>query len=316
MDTPSQESGELTVAAGAAAFAALLEPESPESTPAVDTEVDPPKKEEESPEGEAETNAQEEGDSPPVTIKVDGKDVTLTAEQIAEAYKSGLRQEDYTKKTMAAADARRESEAATQKAQAERAIYAQNLTKMAAQLEGALQQQARIDWDALLASDPVEFLKQQHLSNQRQAALAQNMREQQALSEQFQKETAEHNQRTLQTQQQELLAKLPAWKDEAKAKTEREALKAYLKGEGYDDAAINSIQDHKAVILGRKAMLYDQMMAKAQAAAKKVSNIPARVERPGVSVERNALDKRTAAMQRLGKTGRVEDAAAVFASLL
>ena len=62
-------------------------------------------------------------------------------------------------------------------------------------------------------------------------------------------------------------------------------------------------------------MLYDQMMSKAQAAAKKVSTLPTKVERPGVAAEAPGLDKRTSAYQKLAKSGKVEDAAAIFASM-
>jgi hypothetical protein len=62
-------------------------------------------------------------------------------------------------------------------------------------------------------------------------------------------------------------------------------------------------------------MLYDQMIAKASVAAKKVAAAPQRVER-SAGGESNALDKRTAAFQRLQKTGRPEDAAGLFAQFL
>jgi len=312
-DTPQGEPGDLTLDSAAAAFSALINPPDKDETTKVDTEVDPPE-----PEKPAESNAIDEGGDAPITIEVDGKQVTLTKAQLADAYKNGLRQDDYTKKTMTLAEQRKAAEAETSKAQQERQTYAQNLVKMAAQLEGAIQAQDKIDWDALLTQDPVEFLKQKHLFDQRQAALQSNQQEQQKLAQQFQAEQAEGLKTHLLKEQQALLAKLPDWKDEAKAKSERDALKAYLSKEyGYDESAINGITDHRAVILGRKAMLYDQMMAKAQAAAKKVQNLPTKVERPGVSnVERNPLDGRSAAMQRHSKVGSVESAAAVFSSLL
>jgi hypothetical protein len=313
VDTPETESSELDMNSAAAAFGALLDPEPPKEEEAtkVDTEVDPPKED-----PEAEANEVEEGADAPITITVDGKQITLTPEQIAEAYKSGLRQSDYTQKTMAAAEERKAAEAERSKAQQERVTYAQNLQKMQAQLEGALQQQAKIDWDALIETNPVEALRQQHLQSQRQAALQENAREQARLTEQFQAEQAKALQTHLATQQQQLLAKLPEWKDEAKAKSERDALKSYLRDQGYGDSDVDNINDHRAVILGRKAMLYDQMMAKAAAAAKKVANAPTKVERPGVASDRNPLDGRTAAMRQLSKTGSIEDATKAFASIL
>lgn len=315
-DTPQGEPGELNIDGAAKAFSDFLDPPKEEvKDEKVDTEIDP-KPAEAEPEPVAEPNSQEEGADAPITVEVDGKQVTLTKAEIAEHYKNGLRQQDYTRKTMETAEQRKTAEVEIQKAQQERAAYAQNLSKMAAQLEGALEAQSKIDWNDLLERDPVEFLKQKHLFDQRQAAFQQNQQEQSRLAEQNQAEQAKNLRTHLQTQQQELLAKLPEWKDEAKAKSEREALKSHLIERGYTAQEVDGINDHKAVLLARDAMLYRQMMAKAQAAAKQVKNLPTKVERPGVSGETNALDGRTAAMKRLTKSGSIDDAARVFATLL
>ena len=311
LDTPQGEPGEMDLDAAADAFAALDAPQAEE--PKKEAEPEAPAEEDAK---EPEDNAQEEGADAPITIEVDGKQVTLTKEQLAEAYKKGLRQADYTQKTMAVAEQRKAAEAERQKAQEERQTYAQNLSKMAAQLEGALQQQEKTDWNALLESDPVEFLKQKHLYDQRQAALQRNQQEQQVLAQRIQADAAEALRSHLTQQQEALLAKLPEWKDEAKAKSEREAIKAYLSEQGFEQDAIDGITDHRAVILGRKAMLYDQMMAKAKVAAKKVANLPTKVVQSGTGNTTNPLDGRTRAMRQLSKTGSIDDAAAAFATLL
>jgi hypothetical protein len=313
-DTPSSESS-LDTNSAAAAFASLIDPSPDEGLPKVDTEIDLKEKT-----AEPEAPAEPPEDPPEalddgVEVEIDGKPVRLTKEQIAEAYKSGLRQADYTKKTMEASDVKKAAQAELGKAQADRAQYADNLQRMAVQLETVLQAQQQTDWNALLDNDPVEYLKQQHLFQQRQAAYQQNTQQRQVVASQMQAEQAKSQSEYIQIQQQELLAKLPAWKDATKASAERDALKSYLKTEGYDDASITGISDHKAVLLARKAMLYDQMMTKASAAAKKVATLPAKVERPGVQ-ENSSLDKRGSQFARLGKTGRVEDAAKLFTSFL
>ena len=313
MDNPSSESSNSPLDTNQAAevFAAMLDPKEPEKAPQVDTEIEA--------KAEPEVTAEPEVDAPlegsKVTIEVDGKTVELTQEQIAEAYKNGLRQADYTKKTMEAAEQRKAADAAIVQAQQERQAYATNLQKMAAQLEGALTEQQRIDWNALLESDPVEYLKQQHLYQQRQAALQQNQQQQRLVFEQQQAEQKANFERHVSTQREELLAKLPAWKDAKKAQAERDAIKSYLVAEGYSQKDVDNVADHRAVVMARKAMLYDQMVSKAQTAAKKVATLPQKVERPGVS-ESNNVDKRSSAFQRLSKSGSVEDAARVFASIL
>jgi hypothetical protein len=315
LDNPAAESSDLSVDDAAKAFASLIDPEPPkeEDPPKVDTEVDPPKEEELK---EPEPNAAEEGDDAPLTIEVDGKQITLTKEQIAEAYKNGLRQSDYTQKTMAVAEQRKAAEAETAKAREERARLSQELQRTQTLLEGAIEQQSKIDWPALIESNPVEALRQQHLLQQRQAALKEANDAQARLAQQIQSDQLKAYQSHLATQQEQLLAKLPEWKDEAKATTERAALKSYLREQGFEESDVNAISDHRAVILGRKAMLYDQMMAKAKAAAKKVENVPTKVVRPGVPNEGNTLDGRTQAMRRHAKEGSIESAAAAFAQIL
>lgn len=316
MDNPSAESSTsaLDVNSAAAAFANLLD------APEVDKEQEP---QAEAPEVTTEAEAdpveveaeQPADDGEKVTIEVDGKTVELTKAELADAYKNGLRQSDYTKKTMEVAEQRKAAEAEIAKAREEREAYAINLSKISAQLEGALQEQSQIDWQSLLESDPVEYLKQQHLYQQRQAALQANWQEQNRLAEAAKAEQAQYRQAYLAQQQEALLAKLPDWKDANKAQAEKAAIANFLKETGFEDELISQITDHRQVLIARDAMLYRQMMQKASAAAKKVAAAPQRVVKPGVG-ESPRVDGRSSAMQRLGKSGRVEDAAAVFASFL
>ena len=286
----------------------------PEREAAVEPEAAPPEASAEpaqQPEAAAEPQAQEP--EPTVTIKIDGKDVEVPLSELKNGYQ---RQADYTRKTMEVSEQRKAAEAQIAQAQQERQAYAANLQRMQAQLEGALQeQQQKVNWEELLQSDPVEYLKQQHQAQARQAQLSQVYAEQQRVAALQQAEQAQARQSYLAQQQDELLAKLPDWKDESKAKAEKTALRDYLLESGYDRQTVDTITDAKAVLLARKAMLYDQMVGKASAAAKKVSALPQRVERPGQG-ENPGLDRRSSAFQKLSKSGRAEDAAALFATIL
>lgn len=316
MDNPSTESSTpLNIDGAASAFAELLEPSQEVEREKEGAAADPEAQANEDAEPVAEEDAQPDDGSDEVTIEVDGKSVTLKKSELADAYKNGLRQSDYTKKTMEVAEQRRAAEAEIAQARAEREAYATNLSKMAAQLEGALEQQSAINWQELLESDPVEYLRQQNLYQQRQAAYQKTQQAQAQLMEIAQAEQAQMLQATLAQQQEELLAKLPEWRDASKAKAEKAAIADYLRGQGFEASAINNINDHRAVLMARKAMLYDQMVGKANAAAKKVAAAPQRVVTPGSSGQ-TRIDGRSSAMQRLGKSGRVEDAAAVFASFI
>lgn len=311
MDNPSQEpsNSPLNVDGAAAAFADILEPQDPAPTEAQPTEAA-------APQAEPAEEATETPEVEMVEIDVDGYKVALPKDKAEKLEAERLMQADYTKKTMAAAEERKAAQAQSQQALQERQAYAQNLSRMQAQLEGALAEQNQsVNWQQLLETDPQQYLQQKHLWEQRQAALQQNYARQQHIASIHQAEQAQRFQSHIQSQQQELLAKLPEWKDESKAKADKAALREYLLSQGYDEQSVNSVAEAKAVVIARKAMLYDQMISKAQVATKKVATLPTKVERPGVGVN-PGLDKRSSAFQKLSKSGSVNDAAAVFASLL
>lgn len=310
MDNPATESSApLTIDGAAATFSAILEqPAQADETPEVENTAEPA--------AEPVTDAEQEAsadDDPTVTIKIDGKDVPVKLSELKNGYQ---RQADYTRKTMEVSEQRKAAEAQIAQAVQERQAYAQNLQRMQVQLEGALaQQQQSINWQQLLETDPQRYLQERHLAEQRQAALQQNYAAQQQLAAIRQAEEARSLQSHLEEQSQRLVELIPALKDEAQAKATKTAIRDYLIKQGYDEQSVNNVADARAVVLAHKAMQYDAMVAKANAAAKKVGNLPTKVERPGTG-DNPSLDKRTSAFQRLSKSGRVEDAAAVFSSLL
>jgi hypothetical protein len=293
------------------AFSKLLNPVAEEATEevteeAVETEAE-----------EVETESEDEAEEQPgekVTIEVDGKTVELTPEQIAEVYKNGLRQADYSRKTMEVAEQRKAAEAEIAKASQERAEYQQKLHAYAIQLEGALNEQSQINWQDLIDNDPVEYLKQQHLYNQRQAALAQAQNEQGRLAQLQEQEQRQRYTEYLNAQKQELLANLPAWKDESKAAAEKAEMRQFLVSQGFTEQDVAEVVDYRHVLLIRDAMQFRKLLKDAPAAAKKVTQAPVKAERTGVSSIGN--DKNRDAVKAFKKTGRESDAIEAFKSLI
>lgn len=310
MDTQATESSNtpLDVNQAANAFLEILDPKEPEENQEAETPVEETQQDEAEPETEESEVEQPET----ITIKVDGKDVEVTLDELKKGYQ---RQADYTRKTMEVSETRKAAEAEAAQLRAERQQYAQKLNEQQVVLQAVLQDQQNIDWQTLLDSDPMEYLKQRDLLERRQQAYQANIAEQQRLFQYQQAEHAQQLQQFIAQQQEAVINKLPDWKDEGKAKAEKLAIREFLKNEGFEDGEISNVTDHRTVILARKAMLYDQMIGKAKAAAKKVENLPQKVQRPG-SGQNVSVDKRGQAFQRLQKSGKVEDAAAVFASIL
>ena len=159
MDNPSTESSTspLNVDGAAAAFADILTPkdaqanEEAQQTEAAATQEEPAREATETPDEMVE-------------IDVDGYKVALPKDKAAKLEAERLMQADYTKKTMAAAEERKAAQAESQRALQERQAYAQNLTRMQAQLEGALAEQNQsVNWQQLLETDPQQYLQQKHL---------------------------------------------------------------------------------------------------------------------------------------------------------
>ena len=320
MDNPSTESSAALDAHGAAeAFGAFLGgDDAPEQKGAANVASD------DTPEAAAEKIAAEEaageekpedgegGEPQKFTIKVDGKDVQLTADEVAEHYKNGLRQADYTKKTMEAAETRKTAEAEAQKARQQRDEYATKLQGFKNQADYELQTLASQLTNELLESDPVEYLRIERTARERQAQILQAQQELGQIDEQRKHEKAEADRLAIQDQQEKLLAKIPEWKDPAKLKDGLAKLSEYLAKEGYSDDSAD-LPRHLQITLAHRAMQYDALMARAKEAAKKVAAAPVKVERPGNAEGLKPGDGRTTAMKNLQKTGSLNDAAAVFA---
>ncbi|QJP12095.1 hypothetical protein G4G71_22180 [Pseudomonas multiresinivorans] len=243
---------------------------------------------------------------------MDGKEVEVTLDELKNGYQ---RQSDYTRKTQEAAELRKQADSERSQANQEREHYFNNLQRMQVQLESVLEHQSQIDWQKLIDENPVEALRQQHLLQERQARYQQVMAEQQLVAQQYQAEQAQAQASYLSEQREALLAKLPDWKDDAKASAEQGAISKFLQEQGFDSAEIQAVIDHRHVLIARDAMRYRDLMANAKAQAKKVQEAPQRVVKPGVSESKN-IDKRTAAMKQLSKSGSIDAGARAFAEIL
>lgn len=313
----SDEAVALDAHSAADAFSSLLDGDEPnESESQVDDDTPEGKAEkllvsEQSDDDKKDEEPEADPEADELTIEIDGKQVKLSKEQIAENYKNGLRQADYTRKTMEAADARKTAEAETAKAKAERTEYAQKLNHYTIAEQSGVDQIRAAMTQELLESDPVQYLTLQHTLHERQVKLGEAQRILGQLTEQQKTEEAEAQQSYMRAQQEQLLAKLPDWKDPAKAEAESNAIKKYLMSQGYEAAELN-ITDHKQILLARDAMKYRELLERAGKAVKKVAALPTKVERSG-SPEVKKPDNRTAAMKQLERTGSLMDAANAFA---
>ena len=262
--------------------------------------------EEQSEEGEE----PEEQDQPThFTVKVDGKEVEVTLDELQKGYS---RTQDYTRKTQQIAEIRKQVEVETEAVRAERAQYAQMLGALQAQLQGT---ETQIDWDRLYHEDPIEWVRQKEVMRERQEKFQAIQFEQQRMAQLSQQEQQQQLASHLQEQHTKLLEIIPEWKDPVKAKAEKQLLVEFGQKTGFTPEELKAIVDHRAVVALRKAALYDQMMTKRKAITPVTNNGP-RPAKPGAAGRVSQTTEATRAKQRLAKTGRVDDAASAIYQLL
>ncbi len=253
----------------------------------------------------------EEEDQPQVfTVKVDGKEVEVTLEELQKGYS---RTQDYTRKTQQIAEVRKQTEAELQEVRAEREQYAQLLGALQAQVQQAAQPQ--VDWDRLYNEDPIEWVRQRELARENQEKAVAIQSEQQRLAQLSQREQLQQREALLAQEQEALVAAIPEWKDAKKAQAEKAMLVQFGQKIGFTPDDLKNVVDHRAVVMLRKAALYDQMMSK-RGQIKPVTNNGPRPAKPGAAGRVSSNTEAMRAQQRLAKTGRVDDAADAIYKLL
>ena len=274
-----------------------------------DSGVEDAPEEDTSEEQSGEEEESEEQEQPQTfTVKIDGKEVAVTLDELQKGYS---RTQDYTRKTQQIAEVRKQVEAETQAVRAERGQYAQLLRALQAQLQAT---EPQVDLDRLYHEDPIEWVRQKEVMRERAEKVQAIQAEQQRLYQTSQREQQQALEQQLVLQKDALLAALPSWKDSKVAKAEKALVVESAKNAGFSDEDLNSVYDHRLVLLLRKAGLYDQMMSKRQG-IKPVTNGP-RPAKPGAAGRVSTTSESARAQQRLAKTGRVDDAADAIYKLL
>lgn len=306
------ESTSLTADTAADAFSSMLAAEAGdnhaeegEEVPDTEGEDAEPAESEEPDEPEAE---EEEEDQPTYTVKIDGKEVAVPVDELIKGYH---RNADYTRKTMELAEQRKAAQSDHESAKAERAHYAQQLEAVSSMLQANAPQEP--DWDKLVVENPAEYLRQQRIHQLRYQNLQAVEAEQRKLAERNEAEEAKANQERLDSEATKLVEAIPEWKNPKTAKAEKEKLVEFATKAGYGPDELAQINDHRVVMLLRKAMLFDQINA-TRANLRPAQPQGPKVAQPGSPVSRSG-NEFSRAQKRLKQTGDVHDAAAVFMHL-
>jgi hypothetical protein len=247
------------------------------------------------------------------TIKVDGKDVEVTLDELQAGYS---RQADYTRKSQVLAEQRKKAEEELAATQQERQRYVSQLEQFTAQADSKLDELKSTDWTRLKEEDPTEYM----LKRDQYRELQENKRtveeEQKNLQYKSQQEQQAKWQEELVRQQEIMAQRLPEWNDPTKGTKLKQDIKSFALKTGFSEQEVDSLIDARSVDVLHKAMLYDNLLA-AKISNKKAKVVP-KVTRPGSPPTKGEIssDKVKAQRARLKKTGRVKDATSVIESLM
>jgi len=249
------------------------------------------------------------------TVKVDGEELEVGIDELKNGYQ---RQADYTRKSQALAEQRKETEqiqSERMQLEQERQMYANGLQMLQEQQSAKLKPFESVDWEALKAEDPYQYMIKKDEYRDAQERVT-NIQQQQNLVQQEQAQQAQQARaHFVQQEYSKLVEALPEWND--KESTVKKDVQEYAKSVGFLPEEINQLADHRSVLIIKKAMEYDKLTTKVAPKKKAVKKVP-KVQKSGrgnskEDVAAEAIKKKRT---RLQKSGKQQDAASVFYDML
>ena len=287
--------------------------------------------EEEAPEeeGQAEEETEEEVDEEEVeeeteivaeedlkyTIKVDGEEFEVGIDELKNGYQ---RQADYTRKSQALAEQRKETEqiqSERMQLEQERQMYANGLQMLQEQQAAKLKDFDSVDWEALKAEDPYQYMIKKDEYRDAQERVNNIVAEQQAVQQEQARQAQQARAHFVQQEYTRLIDALPEWGDNNS--TIRKDIQEYASSVGFRPEEINQLADHRSILVIKKAMEYDKLTTKVAPKKKAVKKVP-KVQKSGRgnSKEDVAAEKAKEKRARLKKSGKQDDAASLFYDML
>ena len=247
------------------------------------------------------------------TVKVDGKDVQVTQEELLAGYS---RQADYTRKSQVLSEQRQKADAELAATQQERQRYLSQLEQFNTQADSKIDELAKTDWTQLKEEDPTEYMlkRDQYRELQENQRLITEEQKNIHYKQGQERETAWNAE--LQRNQQIISQRVPDFHDPEKGPKLKQDIKSFAVKKGFSEQEVDSLIDARSVDILHKAMLYDKLLT-AKISGKKSKVVP-KVQRPGSPASRDEIssDKLKAKRARLKRSGHISDAQSLIESLM
>ena len=280
------------------------------------SEDDEDSEDDESEEEEESEETDEEDSEELYSVRIDGKEHEVTFDELLKGYS---RQSDYTRKTQEVSEERRDIESLKNQigeeiaaTQANRQQYMEALAVLSRQTMSGLQQYERLDWESLKEDDPIAYVTRREEYRDAQEAIRQQHAQYEQAKEQNDAETQQAFHQQVISEREKLIEKVPDWGDPEKAKQMTAEIRSYAENNGFTSDELNSLSDHRSLMVLLKAAKYDELQ-NTNIKAKKLKNKPKVVRAGTGSTKKDSTKaKRNAQMKRLAETGHVDDSVSLF----
>lgn len=257
---------------------------------------------------EAKTQEEKPAEEPKYKVTVNGQEMEVSLPELLKGYQL---QSDYTQKTQKVAEERKAVEGEKEKLSREREEFVQNASSEMLLLHRQIEADAKADWQALLDSDPVEYMRRKEAAEARRQQYFQLRHQSEQVVEALQQEQQEQQSAFVAEQREILKKEMPDYfGDEAKTAETKKQLREFMTGQGFTEAEIANVADARGVKLLINAMRYDQLQKAKVEEAKRVKPVPPKVESADAQSDDSGSRLNKAAFERLVKSGGRDTSAA------
>ena len=247
------------------------------------------------------------------TVKVNGKEVQVTQDELLQGYS---RTADYMQKTRVLSEQRKTVEDELTATQQERQRYTQALEQLEESNDYEIAQLKSQDLEKLKEEDPLLYMQKKDALRDLQDNKIRIANEKAKAVEAEQKEMQNRMVKQREEQLQILGKNLPEWNDPEKGGKLKLAIKNYALGKGFTEQEISMLIDARSIQVLHDAMKYENLL-NAKIAKKKAKVVP-KVQKPGTATSKTEV--KSESVKRLKskakKTGKVNDAAKYIESML
>lgn len=242
-------------------------------------------------------------------VTVDGRPEEVSLDEALAGY---IKEATFKQRLNKVHEARQAVEAQANEVAQWRDAYAQRLQMLDREIAELTPQEP--DWDKEFALNPAQARDRQKAYQAiygKRAQIQQEMERTQAEA----RAAADQNVQRYAIQQFSEFVHEAKYADEKALQSELSTIRAYLRREGFTEAEAATVYDKRMLHVARKAALYDQMTSSKPRAVRPGQGktlIPGAAKPIGNAARRHIDD----AQNKLAKSGRLEDAAAVMSRLI